>query len=125
MTLAFHHLGVCSLFGEVQHFENVPVIAGLDRRRPLDFPEMVDAEIVGNPHGPGKEFTLFRVTAAANRVNNLNENILENIFCEIFVFNQEKNGSVQLILMTDNQCFKSMQVAVPELMNKFVVSLFA
>jgi hypothetical protein len=86
---------------------------------------MVDAEIVRDPHCPGKEFAFFCVAATANGVNNLNENVLENIFGEIFVLYQEQNGGVQLILVADDQCLKCMQVAVPELMDKFVVSLFA
>jgi hypothetical protein len=67
---------------------------------------MVYAEIVGNAHGPGKKFTFFRVTASPNGVDDLNEHVLEDVFCQILVFDEKKNGSVELVLVADYQGFK-------------------
>jgi hypothetical protein len=125
VALTLHHLSVCALLGEVEDFENVPVIAGLDRRGPFYLPEMIDAEIVGDAHGPGKEFAFLGVTAATDGVDNLDQNVLENVLGKVFVLNQEENGSVQLILVPDDQRFQRIKIAIPELVDKFVVGFFA
>ncbi len=39
VALAFHHLGVGAFFREMDHFENVAVIAGLDSGSPFYFPK--------------------------------------------------------------------------------------
>jgi len=124
MALTFHHLGVRTFFREVDYLENVPVIAGFDSRGPLYLPEMIDTKIVGNAHRPGKEFSFFCVTASANSVDNFDKNVLEDILGKIFVLYEEEDGSVQLIFVTDDQSFQSIQIAITELMDKFVVSFF-
>jgi hypothetical protein len=56
---------------------------------------------VCNAHCPGKEFTFFCIPPTTNGVDNLNQNILENVLSQILVFDEEENGSVQLVLVAD------------------------
>jgi hypothetical protein len=86
---------------------------------------MINTQVVRDAHRPGKEFTFFCVTATADGVDDLNQNVLENVLGKILVLYEEENGGVQLILVTDDQRFKRIKIAVPELMDKFVVSFFA
>src|SRR5689334_17981079 len=100
MTLFLHHLHVGAFFGEVDYLKDIAVIARTDRWRAFHFAEMVNTEVVRNTHSPGKEFSFFCVTSSTNGVNDFDENILENILGQIFVFYQEKNGSVHLVFVT-------------------------
>jgi hypothetical protein len=52
---------------------------------------MIHAEIVRNAHGPGKEFTFFRVPASPDGVNDLNQYVLKNVLGQVFVLNEEKD----------------------------------
>jgi hypothetical protein len=69
---------------------------------------MVHAEVVSNAHCPGKKFTFFCIPPTPNGVDNLNQNILENVLSQILVFDEEENGSVQLVLVADYEGFKSL-----------------
>jgi hypothetical protein len=64
---------------------------------------VVYAKVVGNTHSPGKEFAFFGITATAYRINNADENILENIFGQVFVLNQEQNRCVQFVFVAQYQ----------------------
>src|SRR5882757_6698138 len=102
MTLTFHHLGIGAFFCEIDHFENVPVITCLNGRGTFYFPEMIYTQVVCNTHSPGKEFSFFRVTAAADCVDNFDKNVLEDVLGKVFVLYEEENGGVQLILVPDD-----------------------
>jgi hypothetical protein len=108
MALPFHDFNVSTVFGKIDDFENVPVITGLDGWGPFYFAEMVNAKVVCNTHCPGKEFTFFCVPSATNGVDNFNQNILENVLCQILVFDEEENGGVQFVLVADYEGFKSL-----------------
>jgi hypothetical protein len=108
MALPFHDFNVSTVFGKIDDFENVPVIRGFDGWGSFHLAEMIHAKVVGNAHRPGKEFAFFCIPPTANGVDNLNQNILENVLSQILVFDEEENGSVQLVLVADYESFKSL-----------------
>src|SRR5262249_35187673 len=112
MALALHHFAVHTFFGEIQHFKNVAIFAGLDGGSPFYFAEMIHAKVVSNTHCPGQEFTFFSVSAAAYRVNYPDENILENVFGKELVLYEQKNGSVNFVFVTENEGFKSISISI-------------
>jgi hypothetical protein len=69
---------------------------------------MIYAKVVSNAHCPGKEFTFFCIPAATNGVDNFNQNILENVLSQILVFDEEENGSVQLVLVANYEGLKGL-----------------
>src|SRR3954465_11412253 len=105
MALTFHHFSISTFFSEVQHFKDIPVIAGFDSRCAFNFSEMIYAKIVCDTHSPWKKLSFFCIAASADGIDDLDQYILENVFRQILVFNQKKNGSVKLILMTKYECF--------------------
>ena len=107
VALPFHHFYVSAFFCEINHFENVPVIAGLDGGGSFHFAEMVHAKVVSDAHCPGKEFAFFCVPATTDGVDNLNQNILENVLGKILVLHEEENGSVQFVLVADYESLKA------------------
>jgi hypothetical protein len=108
VALPLHDFYISTIFGKIDDFENVPVIAGFDGGGPFHLAEMVHAEVVSNTHRPGKELAFFCIPATTNGVDNFNQNILENVLSQILVFDEEENGSVQLVLVADYESFKSL-----------------
>jgi hypothetical protein len=99
MALPGHHhffgAGVC----KGQHVENILVIACADDRRPFDAPEMVHAEVVGDPDRPGQKFAFFGVAAGTNGIDDLDKGFLEDIFGEVTVPHEEHNRGVQFVFV--------------------------
>jgi hypothetical protein len=120
IALLFDHFCFGALFREVEHFKNVLVIAVFDGRGAFYLAEMVNAEVVPDTHGPGKEFTFIGIPAAANGINNPDKNILKNIFGKILVFNQEEYGGIDLVLWRNTNTSRAF--TFPE-MNELISSL--
>jgi hypothetical protein len=55
----------------------------------------------------GRNFAFFCIPPTANGVDNLNQNILENVLSQILVFDEEENGSVQLVLVADYEASRA------------------
>jgi hypothetical protein len=124
VTLPLHHPCLGAVFRKVQDLENVLVFTVTDRWGALHLAEMIHAKVVGNPHGPGKKLPFVRITAAANGINYSDENILEDIFGKVLVFNQEENGSVKFVLVTQYQGLQGVSVTGHERVDKLVVGQF-
>src|SRR5215204_9741 len=121
MTLAFHHLNVSAIFCEVYHLKNIAIVAGFNSWGTLYFTEMIHTEVVGNTHSPGKELSFFCVTAAADCVDDFDENVLKNVFSQVLVFHKKQNRGVHFVFVANNEGFKGMQVPILEILDEFVI----
>jgi hypothetical protein len=55
---------------------------------------MVDAQIVGDSQHPGQELTFFVVTTGTHGIDHFYKSILEDVFGNIPVFDQQINGGI-------------------------------
>ena len=79
---------------------------------------------MGNTHGPGQKFTFFGIAAAAHGINDADENILENIFGQVFVFDQEQDGCIELILVAKDKGFQGIKISICKKTDQFMVGFF-
>ncbi len=121
VTLSFDHHCFRAVIGEVQYSKNVFVFAVTDRGRTFYFTEMIYAKIMCDPHGPGKKFSFFSITATPHGVDDADKNVLENILGQIFVFYQEQDWCIQLILMAEYQRFQCVEASILKKVDKFMV----
>lgn len=91
VVLATNQLVFHGLFREIQYFKEVLILSGLDSGGSLHFPEMVNAEVVRDPHGPGQKFSFIGIASGSQGVNDLDEGILKDIFRQIAVLNQKQD----------------------------------
>src|SRR5690606_37649998 len=83
-----------------EYIKDVKLLRRIDLWTALGFPEVIHAHVVGNPHGPWPEFSFMIVLAGSKRLDNFNENFLENIFSQFSVLYKHVNGCVDLVFVT-------------------------
>jgi hypothetical protein len=86
---------------------------------------MVHAEIVCDTHGPGQEFTFLGVAPSTDRVNDLDEHVLEDVLGKVLVLYEEEDRGVQFVLVADHEYFERIQVAVLEILDQLMVGFGA
>src|SRR5690606_19862445 len=101
--------------------KNVAIITCFNSRSAFNLAEMIYAQVVGNTHSPGQKFSFFCVTATANGVNNSDKNILKNVFSQVLVFYQKKNGSVDLVFVANNEDLKSGRISTHKQVDQLLV----
>jgi hypothetical protein len=76
---------------------------------------------MGDAHGPGKEFSFFRIPSAADSINYADEDVLENIFREILVLDEQENGRVNFVFVTKDESLQGIGFTFYEKMNELLV----
>jgi uncharacterized protein YegL len=67
---------------------------------------MIDTQVVGNTHGPTQELAFVVVPVVADGINDLDKHILKQVFGQVLVFYEEKNGSVNPVFIPVYQSFQ-------------------
>jgi hypothetical protein len=78
---------------------------------------MVNAEIVGDPHGPRQELTFFRISSASYRIYYTYEYVLEDVLGHILIFYQQKDGREDLFFVTIEDHLQGFRFSVDEQMD--------
>src|SRR5205809_2439410 len=112
MALALHHFLFSTWFAKIQYFKNVTVITCFDTWTAFYFSKMIHTHIVCNTQRPWQEFSLICITATSQCIYYTNEHILEQIFCQILIFYQQINRSVDLVFVTGNKGRKGFGVTI-------------
>lgn len=86
---------------------------------------VVDNEVVGDAHDPMDEFVFILVDALAERHDNLEECVLENVVGDIFVFDDRKNVAINLRLITRKQLLETGIITVLVTFNQLIVGEFS
>jgi HD superfamily phosphohydrolase len=72
---------------------------------------MVHAQVVRDAHCPGQELAFVRITAIADRIDDADENVLEDVLGEVLIFYEKVDRSIQLVLVAQYQRFQRIYVA--------------
>ena len=82
---------------------------------------MVDARIVGNPEHPRQKLPFLVVLAVPQDVHDFDEDILEQVCCQIMVPHKEVQLGVHLVAVAGKQGFEGALVALLELRDERAV----
>jgi hypothetical protein len=83
---------------------------------------MVYTQVVCNPQSPWQELSFICIVTASESIDDLDEYILENVFCQVSVFYQNNDGGKNSFFVSVHQIFQCPGISVDEKLNQLVVS---
>src|SRR6187431_1181668 len=87
-ALHFHYFIFNGWFSKIQYIKNVCAFAGPDDRLVLYFSKMINTKVMAYAHGPLCKLVLFFVLTCSQGFDDLDEQVLENIFSQVLVLYQ-------------------------------------
>src|SRR5690349_18148689 len=100
MALVADHCLIGTVGRNIDDFKNIAVVSCCNRRCALNFSKVVDTKIVRNPDGPWQELTLFIIVISAKCFDDLDEYVLEQVFCKVAVLYKDMDRSKDLVFVT-------------------------
>jgi hypothetical protein len=121
MRFGANDVRICAIIVCAEHIEYIEVFRRVDMRAAFVAPVVINAHVVGNAHSPLYELPFVVVLSPTECVNNLDEDLLENIFSEGPIFDKEIDRGVNFGFVAREKDLESLFITVHVTGDQFMI----